>query len=109
MAHAGAMPTAAACRVQGRVAGLHGCAALLVPFPFATDDHQTRNGEYLVGAGAAEMIAESALTPERLADRLSALTADREVLLRMSEAARAAAWPRALDVIVSTLLQEARE
>ena len=86
-----------------------GCASLLVPFPFATDDHQTRNGEYLVGAGAAEMIAESALTPERLADRLSALTADREVLLRMSEAARAAAWPRALDVIVSTLLQEARE
>lgn len=81
-----------------------GCASLLVPFPYATDDHQTHNGEYLVSAGAAWLIAESSLSPERLAD---ALQVERSTLLRMSEAARAAAWPQALDTIVETLVEEA--
>ena len=38
-----------------------------MPFPFAVDDHQTRNGEHLVRVGAARLIQERDLTPERLA------------------------------------------
>ena len=69
-----------------------GCAALLVPFPAAVDDHQTRNGAFLVERGAALLVAESALTPQRLADELTALLADRGRLAAMATAARAAAW-----------------
>jgi UDP-N-acetylglucosamine--N-acetylmuramyl-(pentapeptide) pyrophosphoryl-undecaprenol N-acetylglucosamine transferase len=44
-----------------------GKAAILIPFPFAVEDHQTKNAEVLVQAGAAEMIPEKDLTGERLA------------------------------------------
>lgn len=69
-----------------------GCAALFVPFPYAVDDHQTKNAEYLVAAGAAELIQERELTAERLAARLAALLADRMRLQTMATAARAVAW-----------------
>ena len=69
-----------------------GVASILVPFPSAVDDHQTRNAQHLVDAGAAVRIAESALTPERLAGILSE-HADRARLLGMARAARAAAAP----------------
>jgi len=81
-----------------------GCASLLVPFPFAVDDHQTANASYLSEAGAAVMIPESDLSPERLATALQALLADRAGLIRMAEAARAKAWSRATDDIVAALL-----
>ncbi|MGQ0699137.1 MAG: undecaprenyldiphospho-muramoylpentapeptide beta-N-acetylglucosaminyltransferase [Panacagrimonas sp.] len=76
-----------------------GCAALLVPFPFAVDDHQTRNGEHLVRIGAAQLIQEAELTPARLAETLSDLLSDRSRLIAMAEAARAAAWTGATDLI----------
>jgi UDP-N-acetylglucosamine--N-acetylmuramyl-(pentapeptide) pyrophosphoryl-undecaprenol N-acetylglucosamine transferase len=44
-----------------------GKAAILIPFPFAVEDHQTKNAEVLVQAGAAEMISEKELTGARLA------------------------------------------
>ena len=44
-----------------------GKAAILIPFPFAVEDHQTKNAEVLVQAGAAEMIPEKELTGARLA------------------------------------------
>lgn len=72
--------------------GAAGCAAVLVPFPAAVDDHQTRNGEYLVEAGAAVLVQERDLTPERLAILLKELLADRPRLLRMADAARSRAW-----------------
>ncbi len=49
-----------------------GVGAILVPFPAATDDHQTRNADFLVGEGAAVMIDERELTAEGLADQLAA-------------------------------------
>lgn len=85
-----------------------GCAALLVPFPAAVDDHQTRNGEYLVNAGAAQLIQERDLTAQRLADVLSELLADRRRLLTMAKAARTVAWPEATHTIVEHLLAEGR-
>jgi UDP-N-acetylglucosamine--N-acetylmuramyl-(pentapeptide) pyrophosphoryl-undecaprenol N-acetylglucosamine transferase len=69
-----------------------GVAAILVPFPAAVDDHQTRNAGWLVQAGAARLLEESGLTPARLAGELSALlSAGRPRLLAMAEAARSIA------------------
>jgi len=69
-----------------------GIGAVLVPFPAAVDDHQTRNAEYAVKAGAAILMPESALTPLSLAARLrELLEAGRPLLERMARAARATA------------------
>lgn len=81
-----------------------GCAALLVPFPFAVDDHQTRNGEHLVRVGAARLIQESGLSPERLARELADLLSDRARLVAMAEAARGAAWTQSTAVIAEACL-----
>lgn len=72
-----------------------GVASLLVPFPFAVDDHQTANGRFLERAGAARVLAQSTLTAETLAAELAALLPDRERLLTMALAARALARPDA--------------
>ena len=53
-----------------------GRAALLVPLPTATDDHQRRNAEALVRAGAAEMLEQRELTGAALAARILALLDD---------------------------------
>jgi len=69
-----------------------GVPAVLVPFPSAVDDHQTRNAEYAAGAGAAILLPESRLTPVSLAAVLrELLTAGRPRLLAMAEAARGSA------------------
>src|SRR5690606_3912939 len=53
-----------------------GVGSLLVPFPAAVDDHQTRNAEYLVERGAAELLPQGADLAGRLADALRPLAAD---------------------------------
>jgi UDP-N-acetylglucosamine--N-acetylmuramyl-(pentapeptide) pyrophosphoryl-undecaprenol N-acetylglucosamine transferase len=71
-----------------------GLGALLVPFPAAVDDHQTRNAQWLVRAGAAVACAESELTPQALAARLGQLLGGgRAPLLAMAAAARSLAVP----------------
>lgn len=72
-----------------------GLGAVLVPFPHAVDDHQTRNAEVLVAAGAAELIQEHDLNTKDLAQHLTALLSDRSRLLAMAEAARTLAKPDA--------------
>jgi UDP-N-acetylglucosamine--N-acetylmuramyl-(pentapeptide) pyrophosphoryl-undecaprenol N-acetylglucosamine transferase len=73
-----------------------GLGALLVPFPAAVDDHQTRNAEVLARAGAAVVQAESGLTEARLAQLLGELLrGGRSGLLAMAEAARGCAMPGA--------------
>lgn len=69
-----------------------GLPALLVPYPYAVDDHQSANAAWLVDAGAAIMIRQSELTVERLATEIRALCLDRAALLTRAEAARGAAW-----------------
>lgn len=65
-----------------------GLGALLVPFPGAVDDHQTRNAEALAHAGAGRILQERELTAESLSAGLAELTADRPRMLKMAEAAR---------------------
>lgn len=82
-----------------------GVGAVLVPFAAATDDHQTRNAEALVAAGAAVMIAEAALTAERLAEELARLCASRDRLLAMAQSARAIARPRATEELADACVE----
>lgn len=82
-----------------------GLPALLVPYPYAVDDHQTANGAWLVNAGAAVMIQQTDLTVERLAAELERLCSDRTALLEQAEAARSVAWLQATDSIVDACYQ----
>ncbi|MEZ5609062.1 MAG: undecaprenyldiphospho-muramoylpentapeptide beta-N-acetylglucosaminyltransferase [Rhodocyclaceae bacterium] len=70
-----------------------GVASLLVPFPHAVDDHQTGNARFLADRGAAYLLPQTELSPDRLAGILSSL--DRDRLLYMAEHARALAKPLA--------------
>ena len=63
-----------------------GIGSVLVPFPFAADNHQVDNARVLGDCGAAEIILQDEFTPERLADWLRVAT--RERLLAMAVAAR---------------------
>jgi UDP-N-acetylglucosamine--N-acetylmuramyl-(pentapeptide) pyrophosphoryl-undecaprenol N-acetylglucosamine transferase len=72
-----------------------GVGALLVPFPAAVDDHQTRNAALLVDAGAAQLLPESALDGADLARRLLALCTGRAALLQMAQRAHTLARPNA--------------
>ena len=84
-----------------------GLGAVLVPFPHAVDDHQTHNAEVLVATGAAELIQESALDVQILAQRLEALLGDRTKLVAMAQAARTLAKPDAADMIAAACLEVA--
>jgi len=81
-----------------------GRAAILVPLPTAADDHQRKNAEVLVAAGAAELIEQKDLTGDRLASRILALATDHARRNAISAAARAFARPDAAKVIVDRAL-----
>jgi UDP-N-acetylglucosamine--N-acetylmuramyl-(pentapeptide) pyrophosphoryl-undecaprenol N-acetylglucosamine transferase len=66
-----------------------GLGAVFVPFPSAVDDHQTKNAQVMVRVGAARIIQERDLTPEKLGATLTELLADKARLLTMAQAARA--------------------
>ncbi len=72
-----------------------GRAAILVPFPGAADDHQTKNARALEGRGAAKMIPESEWAPGRLAQEVRYFMDHPEDLDRMGDAARKLATPDA--------------
>jgi UDP-N-acetylglucosamine--N-acetylmuramyl-(pentapeptide) pyrophosphoryl-undecaprenol N-acetylglucosamine transferase len=72
-----------------------GLGAVLVPYPYAVDDHQTRNAEFLVRAEAAQLIPQPSLDGRNLARLLGSLCADRSGLLTMAKAARSLAKPDA--------------
>jgi UDP-N-acetylglucosamine--N-acetylmuramyl-(pentapeptide) pyrophosphoryl-undecaprenol N-acetylglucosamine transferase len=76
-----------------------GAAALFVPFPYAVDDHQTTNAAFLVQAGAAWCVPQTAFTPQALAERLSSL--QRSELLSMAERARTVARTDAVATMVA--------
>jgi UDP-N-acetylglucosamine--N-acetylmuramyl-(pentapeptide) pyrophosphoryl-undecaprenol N-acetylglucosamine transferase len=72
-----------------------GKPAILVPFPFAADDHQTRNAEAIERAGAARMVRDDQMNGEKLAAVVADLAGSSEALERMGEAARRFARPGA--------------
>jgi UDP-N-acetylglucosamine--N-acetylmuramyl-(pentapeptide) pyrophosphoryl-undecaprenol N-acetylglucosamine transferase len=84
-----------------------GVASILVPFPAAVDDHQTVNAAYLVDHGAALLIADRDLTPQRLCASLRKLCTDRVPLLEMALKARELAQPRAAQDLAQACLRYA--
>jgi UDP-N-acetylglucosamine--N-acetylmuramyl-(pentapeptide) pyrophosphoryl-undecaprenol N-acetylglucosamine transferase len=82
-----------------------GRPAILIPLPTATDDHQRHNARALEKAGAAELMEQSDLTGERLADRIIDLAGDPNRRRLMSAAARQLAKPRAADEIVDEVIK----
>ncbi len=81
-----------------------GLGALLVPFPGATDDHQTKNAEALVVLGAARILQERDMTAESLCACIADLTAQRARLLAMAAAARAARVVNAAEQVADLCL-----
>jgi len=89
------------------------CAAgkpsVLVPFAAAADDHQRKNAEVLVEAGAAVMLLQRDVTPESLLEVLSRLLLDPVLRASMAVKARSLAKPGALEKIAAMVLRVAQQ
>jgi UDP-N-acetylglucosamine--N-acetylmuramyl-(pentapeptide) pyrophosphoryl-undecaprenol N-acetylglucosamine transferase len=82
-----------------------GRAAILIPLPTATDDHQRKNAEALVADGAAELLLQRDLSGSALAKRILALADDPPRRERMAAAAHGFARPDAARVIVDRAME----
>ncbi len=80
-----------------------GVASVLIPYPYAVDDHQTTNAMFLSEAGAAVLLPQSELTPQVLAKLLKNFT--REKLLDMAQRARALAQPQATHKVAEACME----
>lgn len=96
---AGALTLAEVCAV--------GVGSVLVPFPQAVDDHQTKNAEFLVERGAAQLLKQDDQLAARLAEVLRDLDADAGKRRAMALAARALAKPDAAARVAAAVIEEA--
>jgi UDP-N-acetylglucosamine--N-acetylmuramyl-(pentapeptide) pyrophosphoryl-undecaprenol N-acetylglucosamine transferase len=80
-----------------------GVASVLVPFPYAVDDHQTSNAKFLSDRNAAVLVQQQELTPEYLAKLLAAFT--REQLLEMAIHARQLAKPDSTRLVADACME----
>jgi UDP-N-acetylglucosamine--N-acetylmuramyl-(pentapeptide) pyrophosphoryl-undecaprenol N-acetylglucosamine transferase len=90
-----------------------GVPALLVPFPYAVDDHQTANARYLADNMAARLIPQSTMNEQTLADLLREFCENpqqgRETLLDMANSARKLAMPESTAMVVEACLSPVKE
>ena len=80
-----------------------GVASILVPFPHAVDDHQTANARFLADRGAAILLPQSEMTPQKLAALIGSL--DRPKLLEMAQKARALGKPDAARLVAQRCME----
>jgi UDP-N-acetylglucosamine--N-acetylmuramyl-(pentapeptide) pyrophosphoryl-undecaprenol N-acetylglucosamine transferase len=85
----------------------YGLPAVLIPYPHASGNHQAANARWMEQAGAATVLPDAELTPERLRAEVDALVADDERRVRMAAASRALARPEAARVIAREVLAAA--
>jgi UDP-N-acetylglucosamine--N-acetylmuramyl-(pentapeptide) pyrophosphoryl-undecaprenol N-acetylglucosamine transferase len=78
-----------------------GSAAILVPYLYAVDDHQTANARFLSERDAAVLVPSPQLTPERAAELLTGFAANRELLMKMAVAARHLAVTDAAETVAA--------
>lgn len=78
-----------------------GVASLLIPYPYATDDHQTANAQWLVDIGAATLVHQADFSVDKACHLLDALLQDRKALLNKAQQARSLATPSATQIIVN--------
>ncbi len=83
-----------------------GVASVLVPFPHAVDDHQTANARFLADQGAAILLPQAELTPQKLAALLRTL--ERPRLLEMARKARGLGKPDAARIVAERCMELAR-
>ena len=84
-----------------------GVASVLVPFPYATDDHQTGNARFLADAGAAVLMPQENLDADKLCSLLTDFSNQRDMLLEMAGRAHALALPDAARRVAELCLQAA--
>jgi len=82
-----------------------GKPAILIPYPYAADNHQEKNGDYYVQGGGAVQFIQKKLTAEKLGDALATLLSDPEKLKKMSVAMKKLSYPDAAEQIVSCCLK----
>jgi UDP-N-acetylglucosamine--N-acetylmuramyl-(pentapeptide) pyrophosphoryl-undecaprenol N-acetylglucosamine transferase len=82
-----------------------GLASVLIPYPFAADNHQEVNARLLSGRGAAVMVGQDGLTGQVMAEEIRTLYNDREKLHGIRSASKALGRPGALDTIVDDYLR----
>ena len=85
----------------------YGLPAVLVPYPHASADHQSTNARWMEEAGAAVVVRDADLTPERLRREVDAIALDPSRLRAMSKASRALARPHAARDIAGEVLAAA--
>ncbi len=85
-----------------------GVGALFVPYPHAVDNHQVRNAEFLVKAGAAQLLEQDQMTAGSLSEVLHTLCQDRSQLLTMAEKARQVAKQDSTQAVVTYCLETSR-
>ncbi|MBC7756981.1 MAG: undecaprenyldiphospho-muramoylpentapeptide beta-N-acetylglucosaminyltransferase [Bdellovibrio sp.] len=83
-----------------------GVASILVPFPYAVDDHQTYNAKYLSDAGAAQLIQQAEFSVEKATEMLRNLT--REICLAMAIKAKQLAKPDATQTVAKICMEAAK-
>lgn len=82
-----------------------GVASVLVPFPYAVDDHQTTNAQYLVDGGAAELVQQTDLDVKKVLALLQSLTRDK--CLEMAKNAKKLAKPEATKAVATICMESA--
>ncbi len=82
-----------------------GIPALLIPYPFAADDHQRKNGEYYVTGGGCKMFIEKELTSTRLSEEIEILLHNKDEMEQMSQKMRSLAIPEAAAIIANICLE----
>ena len=80
-----------------------GKASIMIPFPFAADDHQRKNAEALAENGAAKMILQKELTPSRLGEEIENLVRRPDEVKKMEAASRSLARGNAASAVVNMI------
>lgn len=86
-----------------------GLGSVLVPYPYATDNHQLRNAEYLANAKAAIILLQTEFSSIRLAELLRKLICDQEKISDMGEAANKLYQPNATQHVIENCLEFVKE
>jgi UDP-N-acetylglucosamine--N-acetylmuramyl-(pentapeptide) pyrophosphoryl-undecaprenol N-acetylglucosamine transferase len=78
---------------------------ILIPFPFAADNHQEINGQYLVEAGAGLMFRQADLTGDKLGMEIKRVLEDKKLLAEMADNSGKVARPEATDTIINACMK----
>jgi UDP-N-acetylglucosamine--N-acetylmuramyl-(pentapeptide) pyrophosphoryl-undecaprenol N-acetylglucosamine transferase len=87
----------------------YGLPAILIPYPHASADHQTANARWMADAGAATILSDAELSPQRLRAEVGALLGDPPRLQQMAEASRRLARPDAAAAVAREVLAAAAD